>query len=62
MKSTIISLQQLGLRPANITIEEDGKTTQELVFPWAMVNQGDKTVKVPLLKNSLGATTEDQNQ
>ena len=59
-ESTIISLQQLGLRPANITIEEDGKTTQELVFPWAMVNKGDRTIKVSLLKNSLGATAEER--
>ncbi len=57
---TIANLQQLGLRPASITVEENGKTTQELVFPWAMVNHKNKTVKVPLLKNKLGATSENR--
>src|SRR5690606_17645291 len=36
------------------------KVSNELVFPWALVNHGDQTVKVPLLKNRLGATTEDR--
>ena len=59
-EETIVDLQQLGLKPASVTIEDQGKTTQELVFPWAMVNHNNKTVKVPLLKNKLGATTEDR--
>ena len=58
--ATISNLQQLGLKPASVTIEEDGKTTQELLFPWAMVNHQNKTVKVPLLKNKLGSTTEER--
>ncbi|NNC34706.1 MAG: gliding motility-associated ABC transporter substrate-binding protein GldG [Croceitalea sp.] len=59
-ENTIAELQSLGLTPANITIEEDGKVTQELVFPWAMVNYNNQTVRVPLLKNKLGANTEDR--
>ncbi|MBT9189094.1 gliding motility-associated ABC transporter substrate-binding protein GldG [Zobellia russellii] len=57
---TITDLQSLGLTPAQITVEENGKTSQEIVFPWAMVNYNNKTVKVPLLKNKLGATTEER--
>ncbi|CAM4238170.1 gliding motility-associated ABC transporter substrate-binding protein GldG [Zobellia roscoffensis] len=57
---TITDLQALGLTPAQITVEENGKTSQEIVFPWAMVNYNNKTVKVPLLKNKLGATTEER--
>lgn len=57
---TIANLQQLGLKPASVTVEENGRTTQELVFPWAMVNHRNRTVKVPLLKNKLGATAEDR--
>ncbi len=59
-EETIAQLQQLGLRPASVTIEEDGKVSQELVFPWAMVNYNNKTVKVPLLKNKLGSTAEER--
>ena len=57
---TVAELQGLGLTPAQVTVEDNGKVSQELVFPWAMVNYGDKTVKVPLLKNKLGATTGER--
>ncbi|KPM33851.1 Gliding-associated Putative ABC transporter substrate-binding component GldG [Croceitalea dokdonensis DOKDO 023] len=57
---TITELQQIGLTPANVTIEENGKVSQEIVFPWAMVNYNNNTVRVPLLKNKLGSTTEDR--
>ncbi|MEB8345103.1 gliding motility-associated ABC transporter substrate-binding protein GldG [Flavobacteriaceae bacterium KMM 6898] len=53
-------LMQLGLTPANVTIEENGKVSQEIVFPWAMVNYNNTTIKVPLLKNKLGASTEER--
>jgi len=53
-------LQGLGLKPASVTIEEGGKVSQELVFPWAMVNYGQRTEKVALLRNQLGATMEER--
>ncbi|TXN35949.1 gliding motility-associated ABC transporter substrate-binding protein GldG [Flagellimonas hymeniacidonis] len=59
-QQTIADLQRIGLKPANVTIEENGKVSQELVFPWAMVNYADKTVKVSLLKNKLGSNAEDR--
>ena len=59
-QQTIAELQQLGLTPANVTIEENGKVSNELVFPWAMVNYNNTTVKVPLLKNKLGSSAEER--
>ncbi|MET6990966.1 gliding motility-associated ABC transporter substrate-binding protein GldG [Sediminicola arcticus] len=59
-ENVIAELRQLGLTPANVTLEENGKMSQEIVFPWAMVNYNDKTIKVSLLKNKLGANTEDR--
>ncbi len=59
-QETVAQLQALGLQPANVTVEENGKVSNELVFPWAMVNFNDQTVKVPLLKNKLGSTAEDR--
>ena len=47
-----------GLTPINVTVEEKGKQTQEVVFPWAIANYGDKGAKVQLLKNLMGASTE----
>ena len=59
-QETVAQLQSLGLQPANVTVEENGKVSNELVFPWAMVNYNDQTVKVQLLKNKLGSTAEDR--
>lgn len=59
-EAIIAELQGLGLTPASITVEDNGKTSQEILFPWAMVNYKNKTVKVALLKNKLGATTEQR--
>ncbi len=52
------SLIELGLTPASVTIEQGNSISREVVFPWAMVNSGNKTVKASLLKNSLGASAE----
>lgn len=52
------SLMELGLTPASVTIEEGNSVSREMIFPWAMVNSGSKTVKASLLNNSLGANTE----
>lgn len=52
-------LVELGLTPTYITLEENGKVSQEMVFPWALANYGNKTVKVPLLKNNLGADSNE---
>lgn len=59
-QQTLADLQQIGLTPANVTTQEDGKVSQEFVFPWAMVNAGNRTFKVPLLKNKLGSSAEDR--
>ncbi|WP_224485538.1 gliding motility-associated ABC transporter substrate-binding protein GldG [Robertkochia aurantiaca] len=58
--NTVEALQQLGLTPASVTIEDGNRVSQELVFPWAIANQGNRTVRIPLLKNKLGASTEER--
>ena len=50
-------IMQKGLTPLNVTMSEKGKQTQEVVFPWAVVTYGNKSTKVPLLKNMMGAST-----
>jgi len=59
-EATITELQSLGLTPANVTVEENGRVSQEIIFPWAMVNYNNKTIRVPLLKNKLGASSEER--
>lgn len=60
VEATVADLQALGLTPAQITVEDNTKVSQDIVFPWAMVNYNNTTVKVPLLKNKLGASTEER--
>ncbi len=60
IEGTITELQALGLTPTRVTTSDNTKVSQEIVFPWAMVNTDNKTIRVPLLKNKLGATTEER--
>ena len=60
LDAVMVDLQGLGLTPTHVTVEQNGKVSQEIIFPWAIVNYQQRTVKVPLLKNKLGATTEER--
>jgi len=51
------SLYQKGLTPINITVDDKGKQSQAIVFPWAVALYDDKEVNIPLLKNIMGAST-----
>jgi len=53
-------LYQRGLTPVSITVDDKGKQSQEVVFPWAIATYNDKSTKVQLLKNMMGASTEEK--
>ena len=53
-------LYGLGLTPVSVTVDDKGKQSQEVVFPWAIANFNNKTVKIPLLKNIMGASTAEK--
>jgi gliding-associated putative ABC transporter substrate-binding component GldG len=50
-------LYRKGLTPINITVEDKGKQSQSMVFPWAIAVYNNKEVNIPLLKNIMGAST-----
>lgn len=52
-------LSQRGLQPFQVNIKESGKTSQELIIPWALASYNEQTVVVPLIKNKIGATDQD---
>lgn len=54
------SFIERGLTPVNVTLDDKGKQTQEVVFPWAIATYNGKSVKVPLLKNLMGASTAEK--
>jgi len=51
------SLYQKGLTPINITVDDKGKQSQAMVFPWAIAVYNNKEVNIPLLKNRMGSST-----
>ncbi len=52
--------EKYGLIPAQVSVVESGKQSTELVYPWALAHHNGKTVKIPLLKTQLGATSEER--
>jgi gliding-associated putative ABC transporter substrate-binding component GldG len=54
------SLYQKGLTPINITVDDKGKQSQAMVFPWAIAVYNNKEVNIPLLKNIMGASTTEK--
>lgn len=60
-RDTIISsFLERGLTPVNVSIQDKGKQTQEIVFPWAIATYKGKSTKIPLLKNMMGASTAEK--
>lgn len=57
--NAIQMLSERGLQPFQIRIKESGKSSQEIIFPWALASYHDQTVKIPLLKNKIGTTEQD---
>lgn len=51
---------KMGMTPARLNVQENGKNSESIIFPWAIANQGSKTVKIPLMKNQIGATDEER--
>lgn len=59
-EKTFNSFVERGLTPVNVTVNDKGQQTQEMVFPWAVATCGNRSVKVPLLKNMMGASTAEK--
>ena len=55
-------LLKKGMFPSQLTVEEDGKLSEAIIFPWAEISIGQKTEIVSLLPNSVSKTQESQLQ
>ena len=51
-----------GFTPLMITSTIQGKTSEEYILPWAIITRGDKQERVPLLRNKLGASSQEKIQ
>lgn len=54
------SFYERGLTPIKITVDEKGKQSQEVVYPWAIATYKNKSTKLSLLKNKMGQSTEEK--
>lgn len=57
--ANISQLVNRGLEPRQLTVSGSGKTSKALIFPWALASYQEQTVKIPLIKNIIGATTDE---
>jgi gliding-associated putative ABC transporter substrate-binding component GldG len=56
----IKELYRKGLTPINISVDDKGKQSQAMVFPWAIAIYDNKEVNIPLLKNIMGTSTTEK--
>jgi ABC-2 type transport system permease protein len=57
-ESNIQQLVKRGLTPLELSTKKDGKLSQQLIFPWALVSYNKKTTKINLLKNDFNANEQ----
>lgn len=57
-KQNIQQLTQRGLTPMQLSVQENGKTSQAVIFPWALASYNNQTVIIPLVKNKIGASQQ----
>ncbi|GAA4975744.1 gliding motility-associated ABC transporter substrate-binding protein GldG [Algibacter aquimarinus] len=55
----IQQLTQRGLTPMQLNVQENGQSSQAIIFPWALASYNDQTVTIPLIKNKIGASQQE---
>ena len=53
-------LIKAGMIPSQLTVKENGKLSNSIIFPWAEITYKNKTTIVSLLSNDMVQTQEDQ--
>lgn len=53
-------LQEYGMTPAQVSVMDGGRQSIELVYPWALAHYNGKSERIQLLKNQLGASSEER--
>lgn len=58
-ENNIQNFTQRGLTPMRLSVKESGKSSEEIIFPWALASYNNKKVKIPLVKNKIGASQQE---
>ncbi len=56
----IAQLQEQGISPLEVSTQYEGKLKKEVVVPWAIIYKNKKNIRVPLIKHTLGETSEER--
>lgn len=56
------ALIKRGMMPSQLTVKEDGKLSEVIIFPWAEVLFGNKSKNVSLLPTAIVSSQEEQLQ
>ena len=54
------ALIKKGMMPSQLTVEEDGKLSEAIIFPWAALSYGKKNEIVSLLPTAIVSSQEEQ--
>ena len=57
---TAAALFANGMKPLSVNVNDKGKQTQEMVFPWAVASYNGKQAKIPLIKNMMGSSIDEK--
>lgn len=49
-----------GMMPSQLTVEEEGKLSEAIIFPWAEITYKKRATKVSLLPNAIVASQDEQ--
>ncbi|WP_142783239.1 gliding motility-associated ABC transporter substrate-binding protein GldG [Changchengzhania lutea] len=52
-------LSERGLKPMQLSVTENGKSSQAVIFPWALASYNGQTVTIPLIKNKIGMSQQE---
>lgn len=52
-------LVERGLTPMRLSVQENGKSSEEIIIPWALASYGETTVEIPLIKSKIGANQQE---
>ena len=55
----IQQLTERGMTPMQLSVTESGKSSQAMIFPWALASYNGQSVTIPLVKNKIGATQQE---
>lgn len=55
----IQQLNQRGLTPMRLNVQENGKSTDAIIIPWALASYNNVTEIIPLVKNKIGASQQE---